>query len=153
MVMKIIKEPDLILRRKAKPIKKFSKRIKRLVTDMLETMYDAKGVGLAAPQVGVGERVIVVDIGEDAIAVVNPEITFSEGAEKDVEGCLSIPGVNGYVTRKQKITVKGFSPDGAERIYHAEGLLARVFQHEIDHLNGVLFIDYLSKEEGVESIK
>lgn len=143
MVMEIVKDPNPILRQKAKPVKKFSKRIKRLVPDMLETMYAANGVGLAAPQVGIGERVIVINIGSGAIALINPEITSFEGEDREVEGCLSIPEIKGYVTRYHQVIVRGFSPDGKERVYQAEGLLARVFQHEIDHLDGVLFTDYL----------
>lgn len=148
MILKIVLEPDPILRRKATPVKKISKRIQRLTADMLETMYEAKGVGLAAPQVGVGERVIVVDVGEGPITLINPKIISAEGDDRDVEGCLSIPGKNGYVTRRRKVTVEGLTPDGKERRYTAEGLLARAFQHEIDHLDGILFIDYLPAEGG-----
>lgn len=141
-ILKIVKDPDPVLRRKAEPVTQVTKRIRRLIKDMLETMYSADGVGLAAPQVGVSERVIVVDIGEGPVALINPEISKASGKEIDVEGCLSIPGTFGYVERAQEVVVNGLNETGRSTRIKAEGLLARALQHEIDHLEGVLFIDH-----------
>ncbi|HBG16589.1 MAG TPA: peptide deformylase, partial [Firmicutes bacterium] len=110
--------------------------------------YDADGVGLAAPQVGIDERIIVIDIGKGPIILINPEITGKSGQERDMEGCLSIPGQKAYITRASKVTVIGINPQGEKVELEGEGLLARAFQHEIDHLNGILFIDYISRESG-----
>lgn len=145
-ILPISKEGDPVLRLKAKPVERVTKRIRKLIRDMAQTMYDAPGVGLAAPQVGCSERIIVIDIGEGLIALINPEITEIHGSERDVEGCLSVPGVSGYVTRAAKVSVKGLDEDGKPVKHDGSGLLARAFQHEIDHLNGVLFIDYLKGE-------
>ncbi|MDP5273364.1 peptide deformylase [Chengkuizengella axinellae] len=142
----IVKNPDPILREKCKPVTKFNKNLHKLLDDMAETMYDAPGVGLAAPQIGILKRVIVLDSGEEdgpgLIEIVNPEI-IKTSDEKEVgpEGCLSIPSINGEVNRFKAITVKGMDRDGNEVVYEAEDFLARIFQHEIDHLNGVLFTD------------
>ncbi|HHW12347.1 MAG TPA: peptide deformylase [Firmicutes bacterium] len=146
MVLPILTEPNPLLRQKAKPVKKITKRIKKLAQNMLETMYAADGVGLAGPQVGVSERIIVIDVGDGPIVLVNPEIVSATGEERDVEGCLSIPGRNGYVTRAAKVKVAGVDLEGRRVELVGEGLLARAFQHEIDHLDGILFIDYLSPE-------
>ncbi|MBA2133559.1 peptide deformylase [Capillibacterium thermochitinicola] len=146
MVLPILTEPNPLLRQKAKPVKKITKRIKKLTQNMLETMYAADGVGLAGPQVGVSERIIVIDVGDGPIVLVNPEIVSATGEERDVEGCLSIPGRNGYVTRAAKVKVAGVDLEGRRVELVGEGLLARAFQHEIDHLDGILFIDYLSPE-------
>jgi peptide deformylase len=108
---------------------------------MFETMYGADGCGLAAPQVGESIRVIVVDAGDGGIALIDPEITLAIGEETDVEGCLSIPGAAGYVTRAAEVVVRGLDENGKRIEVRGEGLLARAFQHEIDHLDGVLFID------------
>ena len=151
MVLPIVTHPNSILRQKAQPIKKITKRVKKLAQNMLETMYAAKGVGLAGPQVGVTERIIVIDIGDGPLTLINPEIISKSGQERDVEGCLSIPGRNGYVTRAEKVKVTGVNLDGREVHLEAEGYLARAFQHEIDHLEGILFIDYLPEETGGEA--
>jgi peptide deformylase len=148
MVLPIVTDPNPLLRQKAKPVKKVTKRIKKLAQNMLETMYAADGVGLAGPQVGVGERIIVIDVGEGPIVLINPEILSRTGEERDVEGCLSIPGRNGYVTRAARVKVAGLNLEGRKVELEGEGLLARAFQHEIDHLEGVLFIDYLPAEAG-----
>jgi len=139
----IVKHPDEILREKAKPVKAVTPSIQKLLTDMAETMYDAPGVGLAAPQIGISKRVIVIDVGDEhgLIEMVNPEILESSGEQFGPEGCLSIPGLQGDVRRKNKVKVKGLDRNGNEYTIEAEGFLARAFQHEIDHLNGVLFID------------
>lgn len=141
-VLDIKKAGDPVLRRKAKPVPQVDERIKRLLDDMVDTMYAARGIGLAAPQVGISQRVIVVDIGDGPIRMVNPKIVrFGEEEEEATEGCLSIPGVIGEVWRAYSISVKGTDEFGKPVKVDAEGLLARVFQHEVDHLDGRLFID------------
>src|SRR5687767_7769761 len=137
-----------VLRRPAEPVPGPSPELERLIRDMFETMYDAHGIGLAAPQAGLSHRVIVVDVGEESrppLALLNPVITQS-GAERDrhEEECLSIPGITGTVERPTTVVVEGLDPQGQPVRLEAEGMLARCLQHEIDHLNGVLFIDYLS---------
>jgi peptide deformylase len=134
-------EGDELLRKKSRIVEVIDARAKTLIEDMKETMYDANGVGLAAPQVGVLKRIIVVDVGEGPTVLINPEIIESSGSETDVEGCLSIPGKEGNVERPAFVKVKGLNEDGVEVICSGEGLLARDFCHEIDHLNGILFID------------
>lgn len=146
-ILKILVEGDPILRKKSQPIPKITKRIKDLAKDMLETMYYAKGVGLAAPQIGVSERLVVIDVGDGPLFLVNPQIINREGQQRDVEGCLSIPGRNEYVTRAEKVTVTAQNLEGKNIKIEGTGLLAVAFQHEIDHLDGILFIDYLSKEQ------
>lgn len=145
-ILKILTEGDPILRQKSKPVTKITKRLRDLVKDMLETMYHAKGVGLAAPQVGVTERIVVIDAGEGPIVLINPTVTSAEGQIKDVEGCLSIPGRNEYITRAERVTVQALNLEGKPIQLEGTELLARAFQHEIDHLDGILFIDYLPKE-------
>lgn len=140
-ILEIREEGDPVLRQVAKPLNRVTKRTKKLIKDMKQTMRAAEGIGLAAPQVGVSQRVIVVDTGGDVIAMINPVIEQSSGEEIDVEGCLSIPGKRGYVKRASEIVVSGLQEDGTSVRYRAEGLVARIFQHEIDHLDGVLFID------------
>lgn len=141
-IRRIVKYPDPILREKAQPVKKFHARLHKLLDDMAETMYDAKGVGLAAPQVGILKRVIVVDPGDGLIEVVNPELFDLEGEQlAPPEGCLSIPGLLGEVRRANRLKVKGQNRYGEPFEMEAEGYLARIFQHEVDHLNGILFID------------
>jgi peptide deformylase len=153
-IRKIVKYPDPILKQKAKPVTKFHARLHKLLDDMAETMYHAPGVGLAAPQVGILKRVIVVDIGEGLIEIVNPEIIEKVGEQiSPPEGCLSIPGLIGDVRRANLITVVGQDRHGNPLKLEAEGYLARALQHEVDHLNGVLFIDiaervYRPEEEG-----
>lgn len=141
-VLDIKKQGDPVLRQKAKAVAQVDARIRRLLDDMVETMYSARGIGLAAPQVGISQRVIVVDIGDGPIRVVNPKIVrVGEEEEEATEGCLSIPGIIGEVWRAYDISVRGFDENGKPVKIDAEGLLARVFQHEIDHLDGRLFID------------
>lgn len=139
----IVKHPDPVLREKAKPVPAVTPNIQKLLTDMAETMYDAPGVGLAAPQIGISKRVIVIDVGDEhgLIEMVNPEIVEASGEQFGPEGCLSIPGLQGDVRRKDRVKVKGLNRDGEETVIDATGFLARAFQHEIDHLNGVLYID------------
>ncbi len=132
---------DEILRKKSREVKDVNERIKTLAGDMAETMYKADGVGIAAPQVGVLRRIIVVDAGSGLITLINPEVVKSEGEQVGVEGCLSIPNVAGEVSRPQIVTVKGLNANGESIEITAEDLLARVLCHEIDHLDGVLFTD------------
>ncbi|RDV83451.1 peptide deformylase [Ammonifex thiophilus] len=134
-----------VLREKARPVDKISPQIQKLIRDMTETMYRAQGVGLAAPQVGVSLRVIVVDTGSHLYQLINPVIVAREGEEKGREGCLSIPGVWGEVVRAASVLVRALTPEGKEVSIEADGLLARALQHEIDHLDGILFIDRAEK--------
>ncbi|MFT5874664.1 MAG: peptide deformylase [Clostridium sp.] len=135
---------DVILRKKSKYVEKIDKRILQLIGDMVETMYKEKGVGLAAPQVGILKRVIVVDIGDGLVKLINPEIVEIEGEQQDTEGCLSIPGITGKVDRPYKVKIKAMNETSENVEIEATGLLARAFCHEIDHLNGILFIDKAS---------
>lgn len=140
-IYKVINDQDELLRRKAHPVNNLTPNILKLLDNMKDTMYYYQGVGLAAPQIGVSKRVIVVDVGEGPIEVVNPVIVESEGLDEDTEGCLSVPGIAGEVPRYTVVTVTGLDRQGQEVRQRAEGFLARVFQHEIDHLEGILFTD------------
>jgi peptide deformylase len=140
-LFRIVTLGDPVLREKAKPVEKVNAAVRRLLDDMAETMYDARGIGLAAPQVGVAKRVIVVDAGQGLYQLINPEIIEAQGTETDREGCLSIPGVWGEVSRAVQVTVRALNREGETVEVEAEGLFARALQHEIDHLDGILFID------------
>jgi len=141
-VFKIIRYgEDEVLREKAKPVTNINDGVHRLLDNLRDTMYNNKGVGLAAPQIGVLKRVIVVDAGEGFYELVNPEILEASGKETDVEGCLSIPGLVGEVERAARVVVRGLDRHGAEVKVEAAGFFARALQHEIDHLDGILFID------------
>ncbi len=146
----ILVAPHPILKRKAQPVAEVDARVVKLMDDMVETMYDANGIGLAAPQVGVLDRVIVVDVHEkdepaNPMRLANPEIVWSSD-EKSVceEGCLSVPEQYAEVTRPQRIRVRYLDEKNQQQEIEADGMLATCIQHEIDHLNGVLFVDYLS---------
>ncbi|MFA9399314.1 MAG: peptide deformylase [Clostridiaceae bacterium] len=143
-------EGDDILRKKSREITVINRRLTTLIKDMKDTMYEENGVGLAAPQVGILKRVIVIDVGEGAFAAINPEIIDFSGEQTDVEGCLSVPGKEGRVTRPNYVKVKGLNEKGEDTIWEGEELLARAFCHEIDHLNGILFIDKILKDEDDE---
>ncbi len=147
----IIKEGDELLRKISKEVDIVNNKIQVLIKDMAETMYKANGVGLAAPQIGVLKRIIVIDIGDGLIEMINPVIVKSEGEQVEIEGCLSIPGIYGEVKRPLKVTVEGLNAKGEKVVIDAEGFLAVAFCHEIDHLNGVLFKDkvirYIDKSE------
>lgn len=132
---------DEVLRKKAKTVKEITPRVDELIDDMIDTMYEGDGVGLAAPQVGVLKRIAVIDIGEGPMVFINPEILESEGEQTDKEGCLSNPGKIGDVTRPNRVKVKSSDREMNEFELEAEGLLARALCHELDHLDGVLFID------------
>lgn len=139
---------DEILEKNCREVKEMKPRIKELIEDMLDTMYDAQGVGLAAPQVGVLKKIIVVDVteeGNDPIVLINPEILELSGEQTGQEGCLSVPGKAGVVTRANYVKIKGFNENMEEVVVEGEGLLARALQHEVDHLSGIL---YVSKVEG-----
>ena len=141
-----------VLRRKAKPVGKFTPAVQRLIEDMVATMRAAAGLGLAAPQVGEGKRVLVAEVEERLITLVDPELARAEGEEVATEACLSIPGVIGPVPRATRVTVKGKNRHGRRITVNAEGLLARVLQHEIDHLNGILFLDRVEDPATIERI-
>jgi peptide deformylase len=132
------------LRETTEPVAAVTDELRRLIDDMLETMYAAKGIGLAAPQVGRRERITVVDVDESPIALVNPEIVLSEGKIRGEEGCLSMPEIYGDVDRAARVVVRGLDRDGRPLEVEGTELLSRCLQHEIDHLHGRLFIDYLS---------
>jgi peptide deformylase len=144
----IRKYGDELLRKKSKKVEVINERILTLLKDMEETMYDEDGVGLAAPQVGILKRIVVIDVGEGILKLVNPEIIYTEGSFTDEEGCLSLPGEQGKVERPYKVKVKALNEKGEEIIIEGEELLARALCHEIDHLNGILFIDKVVKTEG-----
>ena len=127
---------DSVLTKKSRTVDKMTPRIGELITDMLDTMYDAMGVGLAAPQVGILKRIVVIDVGEGPIVLINPEILETSGEQTGDEGCLSVPGMAGQVTRPNYVKVKALDVNMEEQIYEGEGLLARAFCHEIDHLDG-----------------
>lgn len=137
---------DDILRKKSRTVEKIDDRIEQLINDMAETMYKSEGVGLAAPQVGILKRIIVVDVGDNLIKLINPEIIESEGSQIDDEGCLSVPNQRGKVDRPQSVTVKGMNEKGEEILVKGEDFLARALCHEIDHLNGILFVDKMERQ-------
>lgn len=143
----IRKYGDEILRKKCRPVDEINDRIKIMIKDMFETMYDADGVGLAAPQIGILKRLVVIDVGSGPVTLINPVILESEGSVLDEEGCLSIPGSQGVVERPERVKVKALNEEGKEVISVGEGLLARAMCHEIDHLDGILFIDKVIKGE------
>jgi peptide deformylase len=154
----IVKDPDPVLREKAKPVTKFNANLHKLLGDLAETMYEAPGVGLAAPQIGILKRVIVMDVGDEhgLIEMVNPEVVSFSGEQVGPEGCLSIPGLQGDVKRPLQVTAKGQDRNGEEIVIEGTELLARCIMHEIDHLNGVLFTDlalkvYISEKEEDEA--
>ena len=148
MIRPILKYGDSTLHNEAQPVEAITPEIERLVDDMIETMYAAPGVGLAAPQVGVPLRVIVVDVsvGREPgglIVLVNPEVVERDGMQLEEEGCLSVPGFNATVVRPARVVLTGLDRSGDERRHDGTGLLARAFQHEMDHLEGTLFVDRL----------
>lgn len=155
MILDIVKYPDPFLKTTATPVETVDDSVRKLIDDMIETMYHARGIGLASVQVGDARRVIVLDVpdedenervkGKNLMAFVNPEIIWSEGETIFEEGCLSVPGVNADVERAARLRLKAMDRDGNPVELEAEGLLAIALQHEIDHINGILFIDRLSR--------
>ncbi len=149
MVRKILTYPDPELKKKSAPVAVINDAVRELVRDMADTMYDAPGVGLAAPQIGVHQRVVVIDVSSkedtpELIVAINPVIVYADGDSYEEEGCLSIPKYAANVRRHARVVVKALNIEGEEITWRAEGLLAIAFQHEIDHLDGVLFIDHVS---------
>ena len=137
---------DPVLTKKSRPVEQMTPRISELITDMLDTMYDAMGVGLAAPQVGILKRIVVIDVGEGPIVLINPEILETGGEQTGDEGCLSVPGMAGQVTRPNYVKVKALDVNMNEVIYEGEELLARAFCHEIDHLDGKMYTELVKGE-------
>jgi len=138
---KIRIDGDEILRKVSRHVDEITPKIKYLVEDMIETMEHANGVGLAAPQIGVLKRIVVIDVGEGPIVMINPEIVEEEGIQEGIEGCLSVPGKSGTVTRPFKVSAKALNENGEEFIIEGEELLARAICHELDHLEGKLYTD------------
>ena len=137
-----------VLRAKAKEVTEVTPRIRELIDDMFETMYEANGVGLAAPQVGIRKRIVVVDVtGEDPVALINPVILKSDGEQTGYEGCLSVPGKTGIVTRAHHVIVEAYNENMEKFTIEAEELMARALQHEIDHLDGVVYVDLVKEGE------
>lgn len=142
---------DEVLTKTCKEVTKMTLRTKLLINDMLDTMYDAQGVGLAAPQVGILKRIVVIDVGEGPIVMINPEIVETSGEQTGDEGCLSVPGKAGTVTRPQYVKVKALNQDMEPVVLEGEDLLARAFCHEIDHLDGHLYVELA--EDGLHEVQ
>lgn len=136
---------DDILRKKCRPVDTIDEKILTLLDDMAETMYQANGVGLAAPQIGILKRIVVIDIGDGLIELINPEIVDFEGNIKDTEGCLSVPGKYGYVVRPARVKATALNRDGEKITVEGEGMLAKALCHEIDHLDGIVFVDKVTE--------
>ena len=137
---------DEVLTKKSRPVKEMTPRLKELIADMLDTMYENNGVGLAAPQVGILKRIVVIDVGDGPLVLINPEILETSGEQTGDEGCLSVPGMSGQVTRPNYVKVKALTEDMEEVEYEGEELLARAFCHEIDHLDGKLYTELVEGE-------
>lgn len=147
MAIRVIRtEEDPVLRKISKPVKEVTPKIVTLIDDMLDTMYEAMGVGLAAPQVGILKRIVVIDVGDGPIILINPEIIEKSGEQTGDEGCLSVPGMSGQVTRPDHVKVKALNEDMEEVVYEGEGLLARAFCHELDHLDGHMYTELVEGE-------
>ena len=152
MAIRVIRtEEDPVLRKISRPVKEVTPKIVTLIDDMLDTMYEAMGVGLAAPQVGILKRIVVIDIGEGPIILINPEILETSGEQTGDEGCLSVPGMAGQVTRPNYVKVKAMDEDMNEVIYEGTELLARAFCHEIDHLAGHMYVERV--EDGLHDVE
>lgn len=152
-IREIIQDEDPVLRKKSRPVEKFDERLWELLDDMAETMAEANGVGLAACQVGVLRRVVVIDTGDGLLELINPVIVESSGSQTGNEGCLSFVGLYGEVTRPNVVTVQAFNRHGKEFEATGEGLTARAFCHELEHLDGILFIDHAKDLYEVETQK
>jgi peptide deformylase len=151
---KILNDNHHVLRTPAQEVKKINSGVTRLLDDMIETMHDADGVGLAANQVGVSKRILIAADGEEVIyELINPHCTLADGELLGIEGCLSVPGTYGEVPRAEKVIVKALNREGREIRLEAEGLLARILQHEIDHLDGILFTDKALRLVDPETLK
>lgn len=153
-VRQVRKQPDAILRKKAKKVPAIDGSIQRLIDDMVETMQKEKGVGLAAPQVGVSLRIAVLQMPEEEpFAIINPKIVKRSGEREVAEGCLSVPGFQGEIKRSISVTVKGLDRQGKAIRIKATGLMAQALEHEIDHLNGVLYIDHIESDDKLYKIE
>lgn len=139
-------EGDPVLTKKARPVAEMTPRIRELIVDMLDTMYDSMGVGLAAPQVGILKRIVTIDVGEGPIVLINPEIIETSGEQTGEEGCLSVPGMSGVVTRPNYVKVKALDINMEEVVYEGTELLARAFCHETDHLDGKMYTELVEGE-------
>ena len=149
---KIRLDGDDVLRKVCKPIEKMTSRLQTLIDDMYETMYEANGVGLAAPQVGILKRIVVIDIGDDNVyTLINPKIIEADGEQTGEEGCLSLPGLQGTVTRPNHVICEAYDEDMQLRQIEGEGLLARAICHELDHLDGILYKDKV--EDGLYKVE
>ncbi|MBQ8944680.1 MAG: peptide deformylase [Clostridia bacterium] len=146
----IVKIGDPILNKKSRPVEKFDDRLHTLLDDMKQTMYSANGVGLAAVQVGVLRRIVVIDCGDGYIELINPEITERSGQQLEEEGCLSLPGESGITLRPETVKLKAQDRNGKWHVYKADGLKARCFCHETDHLDGIVFTQRLAPKEMLE---
>ncbi|QEK11996.1 peptide deformylase [Crassaminicella thermophila] len=144
-IRNIVRDGDPVLRKKSRTVEKVDQRVLTLLDDMKETMYNADGVGLAAPQVGILKRIIIIDVGDGLIELINPEIVEVKGEQIEAEGCLSVPGVTGDVKRPKWVRVRGIDRYGNMIEMEGKDLLARAFCHEIDHLDGILFTDKVIK--------
>lgn len=149
-IRNIRKEDDEILRKTSREVTEINGRILTLLDDMAETMYAADGVGLAAVQVGVLRNIVVIDVGDGLLELINPEIIESEGIQCEVEGCLSLPGKQSYTIRPATVKVKALNREGKWCVYKGDGLKARAFCHELDHLKGTLFVDKAATKEEIE---
>ena len=145
-IRKIRELGDDVLRKQSKPVDKMTIRTKLLINDMLDTMYESMGVGLAAPQVGILKQIVVIDVGEGPVVLINPEIIETSGEQTGDEGCLSVPGKAGQVTRPNYVKVKALNEDMEEIFVEGEELMARALCHEFDHLNGVVYVDLVEGE-------
>ena len=145
-IRKIRTMGDRILTKKCRPVEEMTPKIKTLINDMLDTMYDAYGVGLAAPQVGILKRIVVIDVGDSPWVLINPEITETSGEQTGDEGCLSLPGKSGTVTRPNVVMVKAYDENMEPFTLTGEGLLARAICHECDHLDGIMYVEHVEGE-------
>ena len=152
-IRKVVTSEDPVLRKNSRKVENFNERLWALLDDMKDTMYKQEGVGLAAVQVGILKRVVVVDVGDGLLELINPEIIETSGEVCDVEGCLSVPGESGNVIRPEYVKIKAQNRDGVWRRYEGTGLKARCFCHEIDHLDGILYTDKVVKDITAEDIK
>ncbi len=156
-ILNIVKEGDPILRKKCRPVTEITPRIRQLIEDMADTLDDANGAGLAAPQVGIMRRIVLVVVDDEIVPMINPEIIETEGEQEEMEGCLSVPDVWGITHRPARVTVRAMNLAGETIEVTGEGLTARCFCHELDHLDGVLYIDnavhILTPEETEEMLK
>ena len=149
----IVKKGDPVLEKKCRVVEKFDNRLTVLIDDMIETLHDSGGVGLAAPQVGILKRVVVIDIGEGVIELVNPQIIKQSGEQREIEGCLSCPDEWGITKRPMNVTVKAQDRNGKEFTVSGSGLLAKAFCHELDHLDGILFLSKIIRRVSPEELE